>query len=108
MPIDEHESECERLAEIKKHKLKGFHHDTRMLQRYNRSGEEVADAFEYLAPVIDTDQAIKFLLDLLQSKGAAILSETVDRDLWENEAKLLEAHQADATTYCQCQRSWSS
>ena len=39
---------------------------------------------------------MKFLLDLLQSKGAVILSETVDGDLWENEGKLLEAHQADA------------
>ena len=52
----------------------------------------MADAFEYLAPVIDTDQAMKFLLDLLQSKGAVILSETVTGDLWVNEGKVLEAH----------------
>ena len=94
--IDEHDSEHERLAEIKKHRLKGFRHDMKLLQQCNKSGEDVADAFEYLAPVIDTDQAMKFLLDLLQSKGAVILSETVNGDLWENEGKILEAHQADA------------
>ena len=55
VPIDEHNSECERVAEIKKHRLKGYRHDMRLLQQCNKSGEEVADAFEYLAPVIDTD-----------------------------------------------------
>ena len=75
---------------------KGFRHNMRLLQQCNKSGKEVVDAFEYLAPVIDTDQAMKFLLDLLQSKGAVILSETVDEDLWVNEGKVLEAHQADA------------
>ena len=96
VPIDEHESERERLAEIEKHSLKGFRHDMRLLQQCNKPGEEVADAFEYLAPVIDTDQAMKFLLDLLQSKGVVTLSETVDGDLWENEGKLLETYRADA------------
>lgn len=73
MPIDEHESERERPAETKKHRLEGFRHDMRMLQQRNKSWEEVTDAFEYFAPVIDTDQAMNFLLDLLQSKVAVIL-----------------------------------
>ena len=96
VPIDEHESERERLAQIKKYRLKGFRHDARLLQQYDKSGDDVADAFEHLAPVIDTDQAMKFLLDLLQSKGAVFLSQTVCGDLWENEDRLLQLYQADA------------
>ena len=96
VPIDEHESERERLAQIKKYRLKGFRHDARELQQYDKCGDEVADAFEHLAPVIDTDQAMKFLLDLLRSKGAVFLSQTVCGDLWENEDRLLEVYKADA------------
>ena len=96
VPIDEHESERERLAQIKKYRLKGFRHDASLLQQYDKCGDEVADAFEHLAPVIDTDQAMKFLLDLLRSKGAVFLSQIVSGDLWENEDRLLELYRADA------------
>ena len=96
VPIDEHESERERLAQIEKYRLKGFRHDSRLLQQYDKSGDEIAEAFEHLAPVIDTDQAMKFLLDLLRSKGAVFRSEAVRGDLWENEERLLKLYQADA------------
>lgn len=96
VPIETHELELERLGEVKKCGLKGFRHDSDLLRHHDHSREEVADAFQYLAPVIDTDQAMKFLLGLLQSKGVVLLSETIHGDLWENENRLLEAYQADA------------
>ena len=64
-PIDEHESEQERIAAIKKAGLQAFRHDSSLLQEYDHSGHGVADAFEHLSPVIDTDQAMKFLVGLL-------------------------------------------
>ena len=52
----------------------------RLLPQRNKSGKELADLFEYLAPEIDTGQTMKFLQDLLQSKGAVIISEPVEAD----------------------------
>ena len=37
-----------------------------------------------------------FLFDLLQNKGALLLSDTIHGDLWDNESRLLEAYQAHA------------
>lgn len=91
-PMDEHESEQDRITEIKKAGLHAFRHDFSLLQEYDHSGCGVADGFEHLSPVIDTDQAMKFLVGLLQSKGAILLSDTMHGDLWKNEKKLLETY----------------
>ena len=93
---DKLESERERLVAIEKSGLKDFYHDKSLIQEYRSSPTDVADAFQYLAPVIDTDQAMKFLLGLLQSKGAVLLSEVIHGDLWDNESTILKTYHADA------------
>ena len=88
-------SERERLVAINKSGLKGFCHDKSLLEQYNVSPEDAADAFQYLAPVVDTGQAMRFLLGLLQSKGAVLVSDTIHGDLRDNESRLLETYQVD-------------
>ena len=96
IPMEKYKSENERLIEMEKAGLQAFRHDANLLEEYQISKEEVSDAFECVSPVIDTDQAMKFLMDLLQSKGAVLLSDTIRGDLWENESRLLETYQVEA------------
>ncbi|KAL9096627.1 MAG: hypothetical protein Q9165_001114 [Trypethelium subeluteriae] len=60
-----------------------------------KPGERIVDATEHLAPVIDTDRAMAFLLSLLVSKGANFVNETIHGDLRDQEAELLRRSGAD-------------
>ena len=104
--VEKHESERERLAKIKESGLKGFRHDKSLLQQYEICLEEAMDAFQYLAPVIDTDQAMRFLLGLLQCKGAILHWDTIHGDLWENESRLLDAYRANVIVNASGLGSW--
>ena len=94
----EHESERERLIAIKQSGLKGFCHDHSLIEKYQiaQGEEKVVDAFQYVAPVIDTDQAMKFLQKLLQNKGAILRSDTLHGNIIQNEDAILQTYQANA------------
>lgn len=96
IPIETHEVELERITEIEKAGVLAFRHDKSLLDTYENSGVGVEDAFEHLSPVIDTDQAMFFLMNLVKSKGADFITDTIGGDLWENEAVLLKKYQVDA------------
>ena len=98
VPINTHDVEAERVDAIEKANIQGFRCDKSLLYEYDDkiSGIGVADAFEHLSPVTDTDQAMHFLTNLVKSKGAQFLTETIQGDLREQEDKLLEKYHADA------------
>ncbi|KAJ5274069.1 hypothetical protein N7478_009194 [Penicillium angulare] len=54
------------------------------------------DAYEHLAPVIDTDMAMSFLMRLVRVKGASFYTDTIVGNLIDQEAHLLRIYQADA------------
>nr|GAT57147.1 FAD-dependent oxidoreductase [Mycena chlorophos] len=59
-------------------------------------GAGVGDAYEILSPVIDTDQAMMWLMTLVLSKGASTVTESIDGDLLDYEEDLLARFDADA------------
>lgn len=95
MPIEDHEVENERLHAIRNAGLLEFRHDRNLIQEYDTSCYGAEDAFQHLSPVIDTDQAMSFLMELVKSKAATLITGTVKGDLLEREGELKEIYGVD-------------
>jgi D-amino-acid oxidase len=61
----------------------------------NWHGHAIIDAMECQSPVIDTDQAMLFLISLLQAKGAHFIQETLTDSLADVEEELCARFKAD-------------
>ncbi|KAK2766915.1 hypothetical protein FQN54_006230 [Arachnomyces sp. PD_36] len=81
-------------------KLPGFQWNLQeLLSKYNanpKSHGGLHDAYEHVAPVIDTDVAISFLLRLVRAKGATLVTDTISTSLQDIEPHLLRAYNASA------------
>ncbi|KAI0484111.1 nucleotide-binding domain-containing protein [Xylariaceae sp. FL0804] len=64
------------------------------------AGAGVMDAYELLAPVIDTDRAMRWLTELVEQKGAGLVTGTVRDDLADVEDELRARFGADAIVNC--------
>lgn len=95
VPIKMHDVEYERVQAIEKAGIPGFRHDANLIQEYDNSGYGAADAFEHISPVIDTDQAMSFLMEIVESKGAKLVAGVVKGDLWEHESEIRAKYDAD-------------
>ncbi|KAI1115499.1 nucleotide-binding domain-containing protein [Nemania sp. NC0429] len=58
------------------------------------------DAYELMAPIIDTDRAMHWLTSLVQRKGATLVTETVEKDLVDIEDSLRARFDADVIVNC--------
>ncbi|EAS29795.3 uncharacterized protein CIMG_08541 [Coccidioides immitis RS] len=80
-------------------KLEGFHWGMELLDKYGanvNSHGGLKDAYEHMAPIIDTDVAMSFLMRLVKSKGAQLHTDTIHGDLLDQERHLLRTYHADA------------
>ncbi|ETS78835.1 hypothetical protein PFICI_08688 [Pestalotiopsis fici W106-1] len=93
--IAEDEVERERVEAIEQARIPGFRHDKSLIEAYNLSGGVVVDTFEYQTPIIDSDQAIKFILNLVKAKGAQLATGEVKGDFLSHEQELLQQYNAD-------------
>src|SRR5436189_2090368 len=74
----------------------GFRHDPDLILERNVSTEyDAVDAYEFLAPVIDTDTAMAYLMELVERKGAKFVTEQIQGDLLDQEAELCSRFGAD-------------
>lgn len=81
----------EQLADVEK----GPH----LFQKYgvnHTSHGGLQDAYEHLAPIIDTDVAMGFLTDLVRRKGAMLKTATISGNILEQESYILDSYGADA------------
>ncbi|KAJ5887626.1 hypothetical protein N7495_007667 [Penicillium taxi] len=77
----------------------GFHWGMDLVKKYDvnvNAHGGLQDAYEHLAPVIDTDRAMAFLMRHVRSKGAEMYTDTIIGDLLHHEAHILRAYGADA------------
>ncbi|RPD58213.1 FAD dependent oxidoreductase [Lentinus tigrinus ALCF2SS1-7] len=95
-PIDEDPSQLAKMDEIAASGVRGFRHSQSIVQERNVNPEYGAvDAYELLAPVIDTDRAMTWLMDLVQRKGAKLVTRTLRGDLLDQEQALRAEYAAD-------------
>jgi D-amino-acid oxidase len=79
--------------------LPGYRRGSELFGEYSINSEHaggLAEAYEYTAPVINVDRAMRFLTDLVKSKGAVLKTGTIKGDLLDQESKLLEEYKVDA------------
>ncbi|KAF2832675.1 nucleotide-binding domain-containing protein [Ophiobolus disseminans] len=97
VPIHEDSAQHSKMLEMISSGIRGFRHDASIIkqQRVNPAYGAV-DAYEYLAPIIDTDVCMAFLIDLVASKGAHLITRTIKGDLFTQERTLRSEFSADA------------
>lgn len=84
---------------VEKNNIPGFRRGADLLGEYGVNSAHAGglrEAYEYMAPVLNVDLAMGFLMDLVQIKGAVLCTGKVDGDLLDQESQLLKKYQADA------------
>ncbi|KAK1140554.1 hypothetical protein N8T08_010300 [Aspergillus melleus] len=97
--VDEDTVKNDKLRYIQEAELEGFSHGTQLFKKYGVNADShggLEDAYEHLAPVIDTDAAMSFLMRLVRRKGGHLETDTVYGDLLNQEEHLLKIYEADA------------
>ncbi|MCJ1460126.1 hypothetical protein MMC28_010505 [Mycoblastus sanguinarius] len=95
-PIEEDPAQLLKMREIENSGVRGFHRAPSLIQKQGidyRYG--AVDAYEHLAPIIDTDRAMEWLMVLVQSKGAKFITATIHGDLHDQEDELRTGFGAD-------------
>ncbi|KAL8867220.1 MAG: hypothetical protein Q9174_005803 [Haloplaca sp. 1 TL-2023] len=100
-PIENLPAQHRKMEEIAASGVQGFSRSTEAIRKHGIDRRYGAmDAYEHLAPVIDTDRCMEWLMLLVQSKGAKIHTETITNDLFAQEQELLQRFSADVIINC--------
>jgi D-amino-acid oxidase len=100
-PVEEDETQLSKMNEIMRSGVRGFRRDPNLMERFDIDPTYGAvDAYQHLAPIIDTDTCMKWLMGMVQSKGARFLTETIHGDLFAQEDELRERFGADVIVNC--------
>lgn len=90
--IDQDQLKAAKVDLIKQSNLGRFSRGTHLFDKYGvniASHGGLVDAYEHLAPVIDTDVAMAFLMRLVKSKGARLETDTIHGNILLQEEHLL-------------------
>ncbi|KAI8634332.1 nucleotide-binding domain-containing protein [Xylariaceae sp. FL1651] len=90
-----------KMAEIMASGVRGFYRGSDIIDdRGLDPSYGAVDAYELMAPIIDTDKAMHWLTDLVESKGASFVTETIHDDLVDIEDSLRARFDADVIVNC--------
>lgn len=89
-PVEANPAETAKMLEIMSSGVRGFRRDAAAILQARRVSPRygAVDAYEHLAPVIDTDACMRFLAELVAAKGARLVTRAVRGDLLDREAGL--------------------
>ena len=95
-PVEENPTQFKKMLEIQKSRIQGFNRDPNLIyERGINLDYGAVDAYEHLAPIIDTDRAMSWLTEFVQAKGAHLITETITGDLLYQEDELCNRFDAD-------------
>lgn len=95
-PVENDPAQLSKMEEIMASGVRGFVRTPSLIEKNGIDPAYGAvDAYEHLAPIIDTDQSMGWLMDLVRSKGATLVTEEIDQDLFEQEEPLRRRFRAD-------------
>ncbi|KAF2133083.1 nucleotide-binding domain-containing protein [Dothidotthia symphoricarpi CBS 119687] len=96
VPIEEDPAQMSKMLDIMSNGVRGFRRDPAIIKerRVNPTYGAV-DAYEHLAPIIDTDVCMAFLKELVAAKGARLVTRAIAGDLFDQEASLRTEFSAD-------------
>lgn len=95
-PIENDPAQLSKMEEIMASGVRGFARSRGLVEKRDIDPNYGAvDAYEHLAPIIDTDQSMGWLMQLVKSKGATLVTEEIDGDLFAQEEQLRRRFHAD-------------
>ncbi|KAI2610411.1 FAD dependent oxidoreductase [Hypoxylon sp. NC1633] len=99
--VESDKGQTSKMTEIMASGVKGFYRGADIIdERGVDPSYGAIDAYELMAPVIDTDKAMVWLMELVEGKGANLVTETISDDLVEVEDELLDRFDADVIVNC--------
>lgn len=79
----------------------GFRHDASLIQKYEVNPEcGFRDAYEYLAPMVDTDVYMQWLRDAVEREGCALIRQQVESELSICAPALMKQFSSDFIVNC--------
>ena len=88
-PIEDDVPQSKKLQEIARSGVENLRHDPNLVYEHKVDPEYgIQDAYEHLAPVIDTDVAMAWLMTTVQRKGAHFITQTIRGDLFAQEDEI--------------------
>jgi D-amino-acid oxidase len=98
--IEEHDFHLAKLNEIKEH-VPGFARDADLIRRNGvNQAIGLVDAYRHLAPMVDTDVYMAWLMAKVRATGAGIVQRRLEGDLRDQEAALKQEFRADVIVNC--------
>ena len=95
-PIEQDMEQMSKMLEIMSSGIRGIRRDPAIIKERNiNSNYGAVDAYEHLAPIIDTDRAMAWLTTLVEQKGAKLITTTIIGDLLTQESSLRSKYNAD-------------
>lgn len=95
-PIENDPAQLSKMEEIMASGVRGFVRSRGLVEKRDIDPNYGAvDAYEHLAPIIDTDQSMGWLMQLVKTKGATLVTEEIDGDLFAQEELLRRRFHAD-------------
>ncbi|MGD1912613.1 MAG: FAD-dependent oxidoreductase [Rivularia sp. (in: cyanobacteria)] len=99
-PVTEHNGDFLKMKEIES-RLKGFRYDYKLIEENSVSTKiGLKDAYEHLAPVVDTDIYMGWLLEQINQLGGKVLKRKVSGRLVDIEEKLKTEFDSAAIVNC--------
>ncbi|KAK1227360.1 hypothetical protein PQX77_009644 [Marasmius sp. AFHP31] len=100
-PIEGDDFQTEKMNEIAASGVVGFTKGAHLIKEFNVDPVHGGvDAYGIMAPVIDTDAAMKWLMGLVQAKGATLVTEAIKGDLLNQEDALRNRFGAEVIINC--------
>ncbi|KAI0143042.1 nucleotide-binding domain-containing protein [Xylariaceae sp. FL1272] len=99
--VEKDPKQTSKMTEIMASGVRGFYRGADIIDdRGIDPAYGAVDAYELMAPIIDTDKAMHWLTDLVEGKGANLVTDTINGDLIDLEDSLLERFDADVIVNC--------
>ncbi|KAL1593190.1 hypothetical protein SLS60_010798 [Paraconiothyrium brasiliense] len=101
VPIEQDPAQMSKMLEIMSQGIRGFRRDPAIIKdRRINPAYGAVDAYEHLAPIIDTDKCMAFLKALVTAKGGKLITRTISGDLFDQEDSLRTEFSADVIVNC--------
>jgi D-amino-acid oxidase len=99
-PIEEDPIQYRKMLELRRN-VPGYRRGASLAEEYGVNPDAgVRDAYTYLAPMIDTDTYMGWLLEQVEKGGCQIVQDRIEGDLVKNSDELLDRFDAHAIINC--------
>jgi len=98
-PVLANTEEAAKMNELKGIVL-NFLHSESIVKKNEIADDKIVDAYQYLAPMVDTDTYLQWMVDHLTSKGAILRTQKIERNLSEEAHRLKSKNEVDLVINC--------